>query len=144
MNYSQEWQEKLNFYNSLRQTSTWETILAKKYVDLKDSKATDIIFLNKPVWVSIHQMVGNRPLRKIKAISKYNAYFDGFYEELGFSPALGCLHNWYYIIDGHLLDLSNAKAQDNNQERLIDFIKTYSDAFYEPIPKGILKIPTIV
>ena len=143
MNYSPAWQHKLNFYNSLRQTSTWETLIAKKYVDLKDSKATDIIFLNKPVWISIHQMVGNRPLRKIKAISKYNAYFDGFYEELGFSPSLGCLHDWYYIIDGHVLDLSNAKAQDNNQERLIDFIKTYSDAFYEPVPKGILKIPSI-
>ena len=144
MNYSSAWQHKLNFYNSLRQTSTWETLIAKKYVDLNDSKATDIIFLNKPVWVEIHSMVGNRPLRKIKAISKYNAYFDGFYEELGYSPALGCLHGWGYMIDGHVLDLYNARAQDNNQQRLLDLIKTYSDGFYEPVPKGILKIPTII
>ena len=144
MNYSSAWQEKLNYYNNLRQTSTWETTIDKKYVNLKDSKATDIIFLNKPVWVEIRHMVGNRPLRKIKAISKYDAYFDGFYEELGFSPSLGCLHEWYYIIDGHVLDLRNARAQDNNQERLIDFIKTYSDGFYDPVPKGILKIPTII
>ena len=89
-------------------------------------------------------MVGDKPFRKIKAISKYNAYFDGTYEQLGHSPALGCLHGWYYIIDGHVLDLSNARAEDNNQEKLIDFIKEYSNGFYEPIRKGILKIPTIV
>ena len=144
MNYSQEWQDKLNYYNGLQQTSTWETIIAKGYVNLNDSKATNIIFLKKPVWVEIHSMVGNRPLRKIKAISKYNAYFDGFYEELGYSPALGCLHGWGYMIDGHVLDLYNARAQDNNQERLLDLIKTYSDGFYEPVPKGILKIPIII
>ena len=144
MNYSQAWKDKLNFYNSLRQISDWETIIAKKYVDLNDSKATDIIFLDKPVWVEIHEMVSNRPFRKIKAISKYNAYFDGFYEQLSNSPALGCLHGWGYNIDGHTLDLYNARAQDNNQERLIDLIKTYSDGFYKPIRKGILKIPTII
>ena len=144
MNYSQEWQDKLNYYNGLQQTSTWETIIAKGYVNLNDSKATNIIFLKKPVWVEIHDMVGSRPFRKIKAISKYNAYFDGFYECLGYSPALGCLHGWDYTIDGHKLDLNNARAQDNNQERLLDLIKTYSDGFYEPVPKGILKIPIII
>jgi len=144
MNYTSAWQHKLNFYNGLRQTSTWETLIAKEYVKLNDSKAENLIFLKKPVWVEIHSMVGNRPLRKIKAISKYNAYFDGFYEELGFSPSLGSLHSWAYMIDGHVLDLSEARAQDNNQERLLDLIKTYSDGFYEPIPKGILKIPTII
>ena len=144
MNYSQEWQDKLNYYNGLQQTSTWETIIAKGYVNLNDSKATNIIFLKKPVWVEIHDMVGSRPFRKIKAISKYNAYFDGFYECLGYSPALGCLRGWDYTIDGHTLDLNRAYPEDNNQERLLDFIKAYSDGFYEPVPKGILKIPTIV
>lgn len=144
MNYSQAWQDKLNYYNGLEQTSKWETIIAKGYVHINDSKAENLIFLKKPVWVEIHDMVGSRPFRKIKAISKYNVYFDGFYDGLGNSPALGCIHKWDYTIDGHKLDLNNARAQDNNQELLLNFIKQYSDAFYEPVPKGILKIPTII
>ena len=144
MNYSQDWQDKLNFHNSLQQDLDWETVINEKYVDLTHSKATDIIYLKKPVWVDIRQMVGSDPFRKIKAVSKYNAYFDGTFKNCSNSCALGCLHGWYYIIDGHILDLSNARAQDNNQERLIDFIKTYSDGFYEPVTKGILKIPTII
>ena len=144
MNYSSAWQDKLNFHNSLQQDLDWETVINNKYVDLTHSKATDIIFLNKPVWVEIRHMVGSDPFRKIKAISKYNAYFDGTFKGCSNSCALGCLYGWYYIIDGHVLDLSCARAQDNNQERLIDFIKTYSDGFYEPVPKGILKIPTII
>jgi len=142
MNYSQEWQDKLNYYNGLEQTSTWETLIAKGYVDLNDSKATNIIFLKKPVWVEIHDMVGSRPFRKIKAISKYNAYFDGFYDGLGYSPGLGCLHKWDYTIDGHKLDLNNARAQDNNQEKLLEFLRLYSDSFIPQVPKGILKIPS--
>ena len=145
MNYSPAWQKLLDYYNSHSQIYDWAYIVEHQNLkDPKNENAENLIFLNKPVWVEIHSMVGNRPLRKIKAISKYNAYFDGFYEELGYSPALGCLHGWGYMIDGHVLDLYNARAQDNNQERLLDLIKTYSDAFYEPIPKGILKIPTII
>lgn len=144
MNYSQAWQDKLNFHNSLQQELDWETVINNKYVDLNNSKATDIIYLNKPVWVEIRQMIGSDPFRKIKAISKYNVYFDGTFKGCSNSCALGCLHGWYYIIDGHVLDLSNARAEDNNQEKLIDLIKTYSDAFYKPITKGILKIPTII
>ena len=144
MKYSQEWQDKLNLHNSLQQALDWETIIAQKYVDLNSSKATNIIFLNNPIWIEIHDMYSHDPFRKIKAISKYNVYFDGTFKGRSSSCALGCIHNWDYTIDGHKLDLNRARIEDNNQERLIDFIKTYSDAFYEPIPKGILKIPTIV
>lgn len=144
MNYSQAWQDKLNFYNSLQQTMDWETLIDKKYVDLSHPRATNIIFLNNPVWVEIHSMVGDKPFRKIKAISKYNAYFDGIYEKLSFSAALGCLNSWSYTIDGHILDLTNAPMEENNQEKLIEFLRLYSDAFIPPIPKGILKIPTII
>jgi len=142
MNYSQDWQDKLNFYNSLQQELDWETVINNKYVDLTHSKATDIIYLKKPVWIEIHQMVSSDPFRKIKAISKYNVYFDGTFKGCSNSCALGCIHGWDYTIDGHTLDLNNARCQDNNQERLIDFIKEYSDAFMPKIPKGILKIPS--
>lgn len=144
MNYSQAWQDKLNLHNSLPQVLDWETTIAKKYVDLTHSKATNLIFLNNPVWIEIHSMCSIDPFRKIKAISKYNVYFDGTYKDRSNSCALGCIHGWYYIIDGHTLDLSNERAQDNNQERLIDFIKTYTNGFYKPVRKGILKIPTII
>ena len=144
MKYSQEWQDKLNLHNSLPQVLDWETTIAKKYVDLDNSKATNLIFLNNPVWIEIHSMCSVDPFRKIKAISKYNVYFDGTYKDRSNSCALGCIHGWAYIIDGHILDLSNERAQDNNQERLIDFIKTYTNGFYEPVRKGILKIPTII
>ena len=145
MKYSQAWQDKLNYYNSIPQKFDWVYVVDKQNLnDPNNYKAENLIILNKPVWVEIHQLVSNDPFRKIKAISKYNAYFDGVYEGMSFSLALGCLRGWGYNIDGHTLDLYNARAQDNNQERLIDLIKTYSDGFYEPIRKGILKIPTII
>lgn len=145
MKYSQEWQEQLDYYNSIRQKFDWAYVVDKqKLKDPTNEKAENLIILNKPVWVEIHQMVSNDPFRKIKAISKYNAYFDGVYEGMSYSLSLGCLHGWDYTIDGHKLDLNNVYKEDNNQERLLDFIKTYSDGFYEPVPKGILKIPTIV
>ena len=145
MNYSQAWQEQLNYYNSLRQKFDWAYVVDKQNLkDPKNEKAENLIILNKPVWVEIHSMVGNKPFRKIKAISKYNAYFDGVYEGMSFSLALGCLNGWDYTIDGYKLDLNNAYKEDNNQEKLLGFIKRYSDGFYEPVPKGILKIPTIV
>ena len=145
MNYSQAWQQQLDYYNSLRQTYDWAYVIDKqKLNDPTNEKAENLIILNKPVWVEIHQMVSNDPFRKINAISKYNAYFDGVYEGMSNSLALGCLHGWDYTIDGHTLDLHNARTEDNNQEKLIDFIKLYSDGFYIPVPKGILKIPTII
>lgn len=145
MNYSQDWQDKLDYHNSIPQKYDWDYLVSnEKLYDPSNERAKNLIILNKPVWVSIHQMVGSDPFRKIKAISKYNVYFDGSYKGMSSSFALGCLHGWYYIIDGHVLDLSNARKEDNNQERLINFIKTYSDGFYEPIRKGILKIPTII
>lgn len=145
MNYSLAWQEQLNYHNSLRQKYDWAYVV--DHLNLKDpknDKAENLIILNKPVWVEIHQMVSNDPFRKIKAISKYNVYFDGVYEGMSYSLALGCLHGWDYTIDGHKLDLNDAYKEDNNQEKLLGFIKRYSDGFYEPVPKGILKIPTIV
>ena len=54
MNYSQEWQDKLNFHNGLPQVLDWETAVAKKYVNLENPKATNLIFLNNPVWIEIH------------------------------------------------------------------------------------------
>ncbi len=145
MNYSQAWQQQLDYYNSLEQTYDWAHVVDRQNLnDPTNEKAENLIILNKPVWIEIHQMVSNKPFRKIKAISKYNAYFDGVYKGMSYSLALGCLHGWDYTIDGHTLDLNDARKEDNNQERLIDLIKTYSDGFYEPIRKGILKIPTII
>lgn len=144
MNYSQAWQDKLNYHNSLEQDLDWETVINKKYVNLNDSKATNLIFLDNPVWIEIHDMVSHDPFRKIKAISKYNVYFDGTFKGRSSSCTLGCLHDWTYTIDGHTLDLTNVGINDNNQLELIDLIKTYSDGFMPQVPKGILKIPTIV
>lgn len=145
MNYSLGWQQQLDYYNSIRQKFDWAYVVDKqKLKDPTNEKAENLIILNKPVWVEIHQMVSNDPFRKIKAISKYNAYFDGVYEGMSYSLSLGCLHGWDYTIDGHKLDLNYARVEENNQERLIDFIKAYSDGFYDPVPKGILKIPTII
>ena len=145
MNYSQAWQEQLDYYNSLSQKYDWDHVVREqKLNDPTNEKAQNLIILNKPVWVEIHTLASNKPFRKIKAISKYNAYFDGVYQGMSYSLALGCLHGWDYTIDGHKLDLNRAYKQDNNQEQLIDFINKYSDAFYKPITKGILKIPTII
>lgn len=144
MNYSREWQDKLNLHNGLPQVLDWETAIAKKYVNLDDSRAANLIFLNNPVWIEIHTMCGIDPFRKIKAISKYNVYFDGTYKGLSCFFGLGCLHGWDYTIDGHTLDLKRARRQDDNQEKLIEFLKLYSDAFIPPVPKGILKIPAII
>lgn len=145
MNYSQAWQQQLDYYNSLEQTYDWAHVIDRQNLnDPTNEKAENLIILNKPVWIEIHQMVSNKPFRKIRAISKYNAYFDGVYKGMSYSLALGCLHGWDYTIDGHTLDLNDARKEDNNQERLIDLIKTYSDGFYKPIRKGILKIPTII
>ena len=77
-------------------------------------------------------------------VSKYNVYFDGTYKDLSESFALGRIHGWDYAVDGHTLDLNRARWQDNNQEKLLEFLKLYTDAFIPPVPKGILKIPTII
>lgn len=144
MNYSQDRQDKSNFHNGPEQDLDRKTAVNKKYVDLSRSKATDIVYLDKPVRAEIRQTVGSDPFRKIKAVSKYNAYFDGTFKGRPDSRAPGRLHGRYYIIDGRIPDLSNARAQDDNQEKLIDFVKTYTDGFCEPITKSILKIPTII
>ena len=144
MNYSREWQDKLNFHNGLPQVLDWETAVDKKYVNLENSEATNLIFLNNPVWVEIHAMCGIDPFRKIKAVSKYDVYFDGTYKGLPSSFGLGRLHGWDYTIDGHTLDLNYAREEENNQEKLIEFLRLYSDAFIPPVPKGILKIPRII
>ena len=74
MNYSREWQKHLDYYNSLTQRYDWDYVAREqKLSDPKNDKAENLIILNKPVWVEIHDMVGERPFRKIKAISKYNA-----------------------------------------------------------------------
>ena len=117
MNYSQEWQDKLNFHNGLPQVLDWETAVAKKYVNLENPKATNLIFLNNPVWIEIHTMCGIEPFRKIKAISKYNVYFDGTYKGLSNSFGLGRLHGWDYTIDGRTLDLNRARLQDDKPRK---------------------------
>lgn len=145
MKYSQAWQQQLDYYNSIPQKYDWDYVVREQRLnDPTNDKATNLIILKKPVWVEIHKMVCHKPFRKIKAISKYNAYFDGVYQGMSYSLSLGCLHGWDYTIDGHKLDLNNARTQDNNQEQLLDFINKYSDGFYEPVRKGILKIPTII
>ena len=146
MNYSQAWQEQLDYHNSLAQRYDWDHVVQKQNLtDPKNDKAENLIILDKPVWVEIHVLIDHDPFRKIKAISKYNAYFDGTYQRMPYSLSLGCLHGWDYTIDGHKLDLNRAYKQDNNQERLIEFLRLYSDAFSTPpIPKGILKIPAFI
>ena len=145
MNYSPAWQQQLDYYNSLRQKFDWNYVIHKQNLnDPTNKKAENLIILKKPVWVEIHHLISNDPFRKIKAVSKYNAYFDGVYEGMSYSLSLGCLYDWDYTIDGHTLDLHNAGVNDNNQEKLLDLIRTYSDGFFEPVPKGILKIPTII
>ena len=91
MNYSQEWQDKLNLHNGLPQVLDWETAIAKKYVNLENPKMANLIFLNNPVWIEIHTMCGIDPFRKIKAVSKYNVYFDGTYKGLSSFFGLGRL-----------------------------------------------------
>ena len=143
MCYSQRWQEQLDYYNSLPQRFDWEHVVQKQNLnDPKNEKAENLIILNKPVWVEIHTLIGEKPFRKIKAISKYNAYFDGTYVGMSYSLSLGCLHGWDYTIDGHTLDLNHVGKYQNNQEKLLEFLRLYSDGFVPPIPKGILKIPT--
>ena len=145
MNYSQAWQQQLDYYNSIPQKHDWDYVVREQRLnDPTNDKATNLIILKKPVWVEIHTLVSNKPFRKIKAISKYNAYFDGVYQGMSYSLSLGCLHGWDYTIDGHKLDLNRSYEEENNQEKLINFIKQYSDGFLEPIRKGILKIPTII
>lgn len=145
MCYSQRWQEQLDYYNSLPQRFDWDHVVQKQNLnDPKNEKAENLIILDRPVWVEIHDLIGEDPFRKIKAVSKYNAYFDGTYVGMSYSLSLGCLHAWDYTIDGHTLDLNHASKYQNNQEKLLEFLRLYSDAFIPPIPKGILKIPAII
>ena len=138
MNYSREWQKHLDYYNSLARKYDWDYVARKKELtDPKNGKAENLVVLNKPVWVEIHDTGGDKPFRKIKAISRYNAYFDGTYAglppfPLPRSPArMGLYYRRPY-------------EQDDNQERLLDFIKEYSDGFCRPVPKGIPKIPAFI
>ena len=145
MYYSQRWQEQLDYYNSLAQRFDWDHVVQRQELnDPKNKKAENLIILDRPVWVEIHDLMGENPFRKIKAVSKYNAYFDGTYAGMSYSLSLGCLDGWDYTIDGHTLDLNRAYRDQNNQEKLLEFLRLYSDAFMPQIPKGILKIPTII
>lgn len=141
--YSREWLNKLNPYLDAIQNRTWEDVVKHFRFDIEQHvKRENLVILSEGVWMEIDILFSNRTkIRKIRAISKNDVYYDGDYLDFYDCLGLGSL-NHIFKIDDHSLDLRDISGNEQ-QDKLLAFIEQYSgitDESLPPVPKGILKI----
>ena len=141
--YSKEWLDRLNPYLNAVQDRTWEDAVALFRLDDRQvAKKHNLVVLSEGVWTEIDVLCStDTMLRKIRAVTENNVYFDGSYKGLWYSLCLGSL-NHVFRIDGHKIDLTDVPLY-RRQDELLAFIKDYggiADVRLPPVPKGILKI----
>ena len=140
--YSKEWLDRLNPYLNSVQERTWEDTVAWYHLDDKQvAKNENLVILSEGVWVEIDVLFSTTTkLRKIRAVTKNNVYYDGRYKGFWYSMCLGSL-NHVFRIDTHEIDLTDVPLY-RRQDELLAFIKDYggiTDVRLPPVPKGILK-----
>lgn len=146
--YSKEWLNRLNPYLNAVQDRTWEdTVTVFRLDDKRVAKKHNLVVLSEGVWMEINALdsTDNTMLRKIRAVTKNNVYYDGRYKGFWNSLHLGSL-NHVFRIDDHRIDLTDVPLH-RQQDELLAFIKDHAgitDDTLPSVPKGILKIPAII
>lgn len=133
--YSKDWQDKINELESYQHTYKWKDVVDYFKVfpnfDLNDSNST--VVLPEGIWVQITDLEFTKTtFRKIRAITRFNVYYDGAYDSIYHTFSLGSLFH-KFTIDGKTLDLTNVE-NPIRQQKLLDFLTM------PIVPKGILKI----
>ena len=144
--YSKEWLDRLNPYLNAVQDRTWEDTVTFFHLDDEErTKNENLVFLSEGVWaeigVSFMSFLPHTIIRKIRAVTKNDVYYDGDRKGFWTTLHLGAL-NHVFIIDGHKIDLGDVNL-DRRQDELLAFIKDNSGTADEPlppVPKGILKL----
>ena len=141
--YSKEWLDRLNPYLNAVQDCTWEHAMASLRLDDKRvAKSQNLVVLSEGVWMEVNPLYStDMVLRKIRAVTKNDVYYDGRYKGFWHSLRLGSL-NHVFRIDGYKIDLTDVPLR-RRQDELLAFIKDHSgitDERLPPVPKGILKI----
>lgn len=141
--YSKEWLDRLNPYLNAVQDRTWEdTVTVFRLDDRQVAKKHNLVILSEGVWTEIDVLCStDTVLRKIRAVTKDDVYYDG--DRKGFWTALrlGSL-NHVFRIDRHKIDLTDVPLH-RRQDELLAFIKDHAgiaDGTLPTVPKGILKI----
>ena len=141
--YSKEWLDRLNPCLNAVQDRTWEYVMASLHLhDKQVAERQNLVVLSEGVWTEINSLCSTDTIiRKIRAVTKDDVYYDG--DRKGFWTALrlGSL-NHVFRIDGDKIDLTDVPP-DRRQDELLAFIKDHGVTGYgplPPVPKGILKI----
>lgn len=141
--YSKEWLDRLNPYLNAVQDRTWEYAMASLGLGGKQvAKSQNLVVLSEGVWMELNSLYStDTMLRKIRAVTKDDVYYDGDRKGFWTTLRLGSL-NHVFRIDGHKIDLTDVPLR-RRQDELLAFIKDHSgitDERLPPVPKGILKI----
>lgn len=141
--YSKEWLDRLNPYLNAVQDRTWKDVVTVFRLDDRQvAKKHNLVVLSEGVWMEINALCStDTMLRKIRAVTKNDVYYDGRYKGFWCSMCLGSL-NHVFIIDGDKIDLTGVPLH-RRQDELLAFIKDHggiADEPLPPVPKGILKI----
>ena len=140
--YSKEWLDRLNPYLNAVQDRTWEDTATLFQLDERHAKNQNLAILSEGVWTEINSLCSTDTIiRKIRAVTKDDVYYDGDRKGFWHSLHLGSL-NHVFRIDGDKIDLTDVSLH-RRQDELLAFIKDHSgitDDSLPPVPKGILKI----
>ena len=133
--YSKDWQDKINELEFYQHTYKWEDVVDyfKVFPDFDLNVSSSTVVLPEGIWVQITDLEFSKTkFRKIKAITHFNVYYDGAYDDIYRSFSLGSLDH-KFTIDGKTLDLRSVE-NPIRQQKLLDFLTM------PIVPKGILKI----
>ena len=146
MRYSEEWLNKINSQTPYTPRYTWNEIIKYYNFDNEGERQyQNLVILSEGVWMEISKFFTNAKeydFIKIRAVTKNNVIFDG--ADRDGTISMGSIDH-IFRIDGNQVDLQKLpdSSKKTKQEILLDFIKEYSDAHDDrlpKVPKGILKI----
>lgn len=143
MNYTSEWQNKIDSLEKNPKEYEWEQIAKWCHFDNKDyAESCNLTVFNHGVWLEIDELDRvSWKYRKVRALTEDNIFYDGCYYTINNRSSLGSF-NHVFKIDNASIDL-RGKNDRIARKMLLEFIKKYSDVSDEelpPVPKGILKI----
>ena len=140
MNYTTEWQNKIDLLEKNPKEHEWEEICKWYQFDNKEyTKSHKLIVFNRGVWLKIDEL--SWKYRKVRALTEDNVFYDGWYFTVNNTSSLGSF-NHVFNIDKASIDL-RGEPDGRARKMLCEFIKKYVGVFDEDlpaIPKGILKI----
>lgn len=143
MNYSSEWQNKIDSLEKNPKEHEWEEISKWYHFDNKDrAKSRNLTVFNQGVWVEIDELDRiSWKYRKVRALTEDDVFYDGWYYTVNNCSSLGSF-NHVFKIDKASIDL-RGERDERARKMLLEFIKKYggvSDEDLPVVPKGILKL----